>query len=100
MTNLMEGEPRRFCRKCLLRDMPGEDYFTSLKKYIEGLDRRDRVSSEVYEQRLSLCLECKNLLSGMCRKCGCFVELRAAMRKNDCPDIHHRWEREPEEDVW
>ena len=100
MTSFIEGDPRRFCRKCLLRDMPGEEYFTSLKKYIEGLGTREKVPSEVYEQRLSLCRECAHLLSGMCRKCGCFVELRAAMRKNSCPDIHPRWEREPEVEAW
>jgi len=39
----------------------------------------------LYEERLSICIECDMLLAGMCRKCGCYVELRAAVTKNYCP---------------
>ena len=31
------------------------------------------------------------LLNGMCRKCGCFVELRAVMKKNHCADSDKNW---------
>ena len=29
--------------------------------------------------------ECEKLLSGMCRMCGCYVEMRAAIALRDCP---------------
>ena len=44
-----------------------------------------KASEELYEERLSVCKECDMLLTGMCRSCGCYVELRAAVTKNYCP---------------
>jgi len=79
----------RLCRKCLLREMTGqEEYFRSLREYIENLDPDIKAPEELYEQRLAVCRECDLLLEGMCRSCGCYVELRAAVEKNRCP-----WER-------
>lgn len=76
----------RICRRCLTRDMAGsEEYFRNLYEYIENLDIDIRADQKLYEERLSLCRECDMLLSGMCRSCGCYVELRAAVAKNGCP---------------
>ena len=81
----------RFCRKCLLRDLPEEEFFRDLKQYIENLDPDLKVPDPVYEDRLELCRSCEKLISGMCRICGCYVELRAVMRKNGCPQVHPLW---------
>lgn len=82
-----EKENLRLCRKCLTRDMVGqEEYFRSLHDYIENLDLDIRAAETLYEERLGICRECDMLLQGMCRKCGCYVELRAAVTKNACPD--------------
>lgn len=79
-------ENRCFCRKCLLRDMADqEEYFRSLREYIENLDVDVKASETVYEERLAVCRQCDLLLEGMCRSCGCYVELRAAIKKNACP---------------
>ena len=86
---------QRPCRKCLLRDMPGEQYFRDLKTYINNLDPHLKVDGDLYEKRLKCCSGCDQLLSGMCRICGCFVELRAAMKKNRCPKVHPLWEEAP-----
>lgn len=76
----------RICRRCLTRDMVGqEEYFRSLHEYIENLDLDIRAESQLYEKRLAVCRECDMLLQGMCRSCGCYVELRAAIAKNSCP---------------
>lgn len=81
-----EKENLRLCRKCLTRDMIGqEDYFRSLRDYIENLDVDIRTPEALYEERLGICKECDMLFQGMCRKCGCYVELRAAVIKNVCP---------------
>lgn len=81
-----ESEELRLCRKCLLRDMKGQEaYFRSLREYIENLDMDIRASDLLYEERLHVCRECGMLLEGMCRRCGCYVELRAAVVKNHCP---------------
>lgn len=88
----LEGEPRRYCRKCLLREMESE-YFESLQNYIRNLDEDLKVEPEVYEERLAKCQSCDQLFSGMCRLCGCYVELRAVMRKNSCPKVRAEWSR-------
>lgn len=80
-----------YCKKCLLKDMSEESYYKSLYEYIEHLDDELKVSTEEYERRLSICKGCDNLLNGMCRICGCFVELRAVMCKNGCPDVNKKW---------
>ena len=86
----MGGENLRLCRKCLIRDMAGrEDYFRSLREYIANLDKDIRASESLYEQRLAVCGECGLLLEGMCRICGCYVELRAAVGKNNC--LKQKW---------
>ena len=91
-----DASPGRVCRKCLLRDMPGQAYFESLENYIERLDSDLKVAPDVYERRLGLCRDCDNLMEGMCRICGCFVELRAVMKKNGCPKVHPEWYPENE----
>lgn len=82
----MDTAQYRVCKKCLMRDMMDkQEYFKNLQDYIANLDPETKVSDEIYEQRLAVCTECDLLLEGMCRSCGCYVELRAALIKNYCP---------------
>ncbi len=83
----MEPEKARVCRRCLTREMMGdqEEYFRGLHTYIANLDPDMRAAHELYEARLGICKECDQLYQGMCKICGCYVELRAAMAKNSCP---------------
>lgn len=91
---MSDSQPRRFCKKCLTRDMMGqEDYFKSLQEYIANIEPELKVEGAVYEERLAVCTDCDLLLEGMCRTCGCYVELRAAMKKNACPN--HKWKSRP-----
>lgn len=87
----MEENRLRVCKKCLLQKETKEEYFEKLEEYIANLDPDDRVSQELYEERLGICRECPNIIDGMCRLCGCFVELRAALKVRKCPDIVRRW---------
>ena len=57
---------QRRCKKCLTREMDADEYFKNLHEYIAGID--------------------EELKEGMCRSCGCYVELRAVMKKNRCPN--------------
>lgn len=84
-------EEKRFCRRCLAREMPDADYFQNMYDYIARLDESVKASEEVYEERLSKCKQCDGLLNGMCRICGCFVEMRAAVTKNHCPAASSKW---------
>lgn len=83
-------EQFRFCRKCLTRDMIDKDaYFATLRDMIENIDTEYKTDGAVYEERLKKCTECERLADGMCRACGCYVELRAAVNKNHCP--YNNW---------
>ncbi len=86
-----EIKQNTFCKKCLLKDMPEDAYFKNLYEYINSIDVDLKVDTSTYETRLQICKECDNLLSGMCRICGCFVELRAVMKKNTCPNVDKKW---------
>lgn len=77
----------RLCKRCLTREMAGqEETFRNLREYIENLDSNIRTKASVYEERLNICKECELLFQGMCRTCGCYVELRAAVAGNSCPN--------------
>ena len=84
----------RICRKCLLQDTPEEDMWQSIHEYIERLPEEDKVSKAVYETRLLACRGCDMLLAGMCRVCGCYVEMRAAMKVRACPGVLPKWEKD------
>lgn len=80
-----EEQPIR-CKKCLIREMMDmEATFRTVKEYIDNLDPDVKTPDDLYEDRLSICTECDMLLEGMCRSCGCYVEMRAAAVKNVCP---------------
>lgn len=86
---------KRICKKCLLRDMDENEYFANLHDYMARIDEDLKVSPEIYEARLGLCQDCDYLNSGMCGACGCYVELRASLKKNACPYNH--WQAEKTE---
>ena len=75
----------RICTRCLLRDMLDADK-AMIEKYREKIKIADRVSSEEYERRLSICKGCEKLNAGTCMSCGCYVELRAFANISHCPN--------------
>ena len=79
----------RICKKCLLRDSPESEKFQNMFEYIRGLDEEIKAPEVLYQERLKCCKECDRLLSGVCNACGCFVEMRAAVKNNACP--YKKW---------
>ena len=79
------------CLKCLLRELDEEAYMKQLHRYIVQLDPDVKTAQQVYEKRLGVCKACDYLEAGTCLACGCYVELRAAVKKNRCPYRH--WEK-------
>lgn len=83
---MSEDEKRRFCKRCLTRELADQaDTYQTIREYIDNLDPDYKAGEELYEERLSICKECEMLLAGMCRSCGCYVEMRTAIRTNNCP---------------
>ena len=78
------------CKRCLLYEAAEEATLESIKERIEKLSEKEKSPVELYEKRLNECKECDNLISGVCMKCGCYVEFRAAFKKNNCPNAKDR----------
>ena len=85
----MEG--KKICYKCLLEDFDEKGVFETVRDLINGIPEKDRTADEEYRRRLEICRQCDSLLSGTCKKCGCYVELRAAGAARECPDVINRW---------
>ena len=80
----------RECRKCLLYESAEAHVLDDINARIQKLPYRERSPDDLYKQRLDLCRNCDNLISGVCMKCGCYVEFRAAFKKQKCPDVRDR----------
>lgn len=79
------------CPRCLLHELPDTQLFQTVRDYIDSLPDDAKAAPDVYEKRLALCHACDNLLNGMCRLCGCFVEARAAKRVTYCAKSKSIW---------
>lgn len=82
---------KRFCKKCLLKDMSDGEYYRTVYEYIKNIPEEIRTEPEIYEKRLQFCQNCDNMVNGMCRLCGCFVEVRAAKKMNYCAKSRDIW---------
>ena len=80
----------RPCR-CLLKETDEKELLENIREYISGLDEDVRADETVYKKRLSLCEKCGKLRNGVCLKCGCYVEMRAAVKNNRCPSENKYW---------
>ncbi len=79
------------CKKCLLEDMDETEYFRHLKDYISAYPKEKRAGDNEYSRRLEICRSCSELYGGMCRKCGCYVELRALKKEARCAAVPDKW---------
>lgn len=78
------------CKKCLLLEAGEEASYKTVADYISNLDNALKASDSEYNRRLDLCRSCDFLIAGMCRKCGCYVEIRAILKDKSCPDADNR----------
>jgi len=78
------------CKRCLLRESAENDTFENIRGRIDRLRPEEKADEELYERRLDACRECDHLISGICMKCGCYVEFRAAFRQMKCPNVSDR----------
>lgn len=59
--------------------------------YIKEIPADRRAEDNLYRRRLDICRECDSLANGICGKCGCYVELRAAKKEMYCASEEKKW---------
>lgn len=79
------------CKRCLLQELSDSEYFITVTSYIENIPEELRTPGDTYKYRLKQCKKCQYLVNGLCRLCGCFVEIRAAAMKSYCPNKKVHW---------
>jgi len=87
--NKKETSVKNHCLRCLLQEIDEEEYISKLKKVILMMKASERASDEETNRRLLICKQCDYLERGTCLACGCYVELRSAMRHGKCP--YKKW---------
>ena len=81
---------RPFCRRCLLAEVPdGAALARTVRAWIEALPEDARAPEDEVGARLDACRSCGQLADGTCMACGCYVEFRAAQKRQRCP--YGRW---------
>lgn len=73
------------CKKCLLREASEIDYHELVTKHLQTLKPEDLTTADITDKRLAVCMECDRLSTGTCLSCGCYVEIRAALKLGRCP---------------
>ncbi|MGI6249665.1 MAG: DUF6171 family protein [Acutalibacteraceae bacterium] len=78
------------CKRCLLNEAAEADTLKSIRERIERLPDGEKADEGTYLRRLDECKNCDSLIAGVCMKCGCYVEFRAAFIRQKCPDTKNR----------
>ena len=71
----------------------GQAEYNHMQDYISNIDSFIKTEEQDYKKRLDTCMECENLINGMCKICGCYVEMRAAVKTNYCPNVDRKWDK-------
>ncbi|MBO6090268.1 MAG: hypothetical protein J6P37_08170 [Lachnospiraceae bacterium] len=79
-------EYKKICKRCLISEMGEEAYREMIKKHTDIIKDEDKSDEATYKARLNVCKECEKLNAGTCASCGCYVEIRAALKRNACPN--------------
>ena len=77
------------CTRCLLKDYSKEVYEHLIVEGLKALPAEDLANGDVTAARLSVCEACEMLNQGTCLACGCYVEIRAALKAGKCP--YSKW---------
>ncbi len=84
-------EYKKPCRRCLSEEAGESELAEKIAQRVAAMPEDIKADEQLYRSRLAVCKECGDLISGMCGKCGCYVELRAARKQGYCPSEKRRW---------
>lgn len=82
-------EMKEHCIRCLLEEIDPEAYERDIRRILVHMEPGEKAAEPDIRRRLAVCRECDYLSKGTCNACGCFVELRAALRDGKCP--YRKW---------
>jgi len=82
---------KRKCRICALEELEGTDIKAYVEKALRLLPEDGLTDREEYEKRTGICMSCGHYVNFTCKKCGCLVHVRAALRENHCPVKNRKW---------
>ena len=77
------------CKRCFLLESGKNDVYKSISEHIDKLSVKEKTADDEYRKRLDICSRCDYLSGGVCLKCGCYPEFRAAFAKQKCP--YKKW---------
>ena len=77
------------CTRCLLKDYSKEVYEKLIVEGLKALPIEDLTTEDVTSGRLEVCKGCEKINQGTCLACGCYVEIRAALKAGKCP--YSKW---------
>ena len=77
------------CTRCLLKDYSKEVYEKLIVEGLKALPAEDLTTEDVTAKRLEVCKDCEKINQGTCLACGCYVEIRAALKAGKCP--YSKW---------
>lgn len=90
------ADARKPCR-CTLLESGQADMAKLVRDYVDSLSADEKTDEATYAARLNICRTCDNLHSGTCALCGCYVEARAAKKRQGCPAVPEKWGAEDAE---
>ena len=77
---------RALCRRCLMEEAIDQAKLAEdLDQYAASLPEEIRADEAVYQRRIALCAQCPERFEFTCRRCGCYIQARAAKRRMRCP---------------
>ena len=86
------------CRRCLLEEVEEGGLREHLDHYAATLPIEARAPEAEYKRRLALCEDCGHRIRFTCTLCGCYIQARAAKKRQRCPlPGAPRWSAMPEE---
>ena len=80
------ADARKPCR-CTLLESGQADMAKLVRDYVDSLSADEKTDEATYAARLNICRACDDLHSGTCALCGCYVEARAAKKRQGCPKV-------------
>lgn len=81
---------KNICKRCYLANEE-KNYINNLSAYIEQIADDIKTNPPIYAERLAICRSCEKQQNGLCLLCGCFVEIRAAVKTHYCPMAKRKW---------